>query len=50
MYFLGSKILIFNILRGFQKNEYFVGYDDFVDIFLRTPQNWTIFRGNFYAF
>ena len=32
-HFLGFKILIFNILGGFQKNEYFLGYEDFVDIF-----------------
>ena len=31
--FLGFKILNFNIFGGFQKNEYFLGYDDFVDIF-----------------
>ena len=27
------KILNFNIFGGFQKNEYFLGYEDFVDIF-----------------
>ena len=26
------------------------GYEDFVDIFLESSQNWTIFRGHFYAF
>ena len=26
------------------------GYQDFVDIFLGSSQNWTIFRGHFYAF
>ena len=31
--FLGFKILNFNIFGGFQKNEYFWGYEDFVDIF-----------------
>ena len=30
--FFGLKILNFNIFWGFQKNEYFWGYDDFVDI------------------
>ena len=35
---------------GFQKNEYFFGYVDFVDIFGGSSQNWTIFRGHFYAF
>ena len=28
----------------------FWGYEDFVDIFLGSPQNLTIFRGHFYAF
>ena len=27
-HFLGLKILNFNIFRGFQKNEYFWGYED----------------------
>ena len=31
--FLGFRILNFNILGFFQKNEYFWGYEDFVDIF-----------------
>ena len=31
--FWGFKILNFNILGGFQKTEYFWGYEDFVDIF-----------------
>ena len=26
------------------------GYEDFGDIFLGSSQNWTIFRGHFYAF
>ena len=38
-YFLGFKILNFNILGGFQKNEYFWGHEDFVDIFLESSQN-----------
>ena len=29
----GFKILNFNIFGGFQKNEYFWGYEDFVEIF-----------------
>ena len=29
---------------GFQKNKYFSGYEDFVDIFLGSSQNWIIFR------
>ena len=32
-YFGGLKILNFNIFWGFQKTEYFWGYEDFVDIF-----------------
>ena len=32
-YFLGFKTLNFNIFGDFQKNEYFWGYEDFVDIF-----------------
>ena len=31
-HFWGFKILNFNILGGFQKNEYFLEYEDFVDI------------------
>ena len=49
-HFLGFKILNFNFLGGFQKNKYFLGYENFVDIFLGSSQNWTIFRGHFYAF
>ena len=40
----------FDIFWGFQKNNYFFGYENFVDIFLGSSQNWTIFRGHFYAF
>ena len=31
--FLGFKILNSNIFGGFHKNEYFWGYEDFVDVF-----------------
>ena len=48
--FLGFKILNFNIFGGFQKNEYFWGYENFVDIFLGSSQYWTSFRGYFYVF
>ena len=48
--FLGFKILNFNFFFGFQKNNIFGGYDDFVDIFWGSSQNRTIFRGHFYAF
>ena len=47
---MGFKILNFNIFGGFQKIEYFLGYEDFVDIFLGSSQNWTVIRGSFYAF
>ena len=36
--------------RGFKKMNIFLGYEDFVDIFLGSSQNWTVFRGHFYAF
>ena len=29
-----SKILTFNMFWGFQKNKYFLGYEDFLDIIL----------------
>ena len=47
---MGFKLLNFNAFGGFQKNKYFWGYDDFVDIFGGSSQNWTIFRGHFYVF
>ena len=31
-YLIGTPILNFNILLGFQKNKHFLGYEDFVDI------------------
>ena len=43
-------VLNFNIFGCFQENEYFLGYEDFVDFFGGSPQNWPIFRGHFYAF
>ena len=49
-FFSGFKILNFNIFGVFRKNKYFLGYEDFVDIFGGSSQNWTIFRGHFYAF
>ena len=48
--FLGFKILNFNIFGGFQRNKYFLGFEDFVDIFRGASQNWTIFRGHFCVF
>ena len=49
-HFLGFKILNFNIFGVFQKKKIFWGDEDFVDIFLGSSQNWTIFRSYFYAF
>ena len=40
----------FQYFLGFQKNKYFFGCEDFVDIFFGSSQNWTIFRGQIYAF
>ena len=37
-HFLGFKILNFNIFGGFQKNEFFGGCEDFVDIFWGSSQ------------
>ena len=48
--FLGFKILNFKIILSFHRNEYFWGYEDFVDILLVSSQNWTIFKGHFCAF
>ena len=48
--FVGVQNLNFNIFLGFQKNEYFLGYEDFVDIFGGSSQNRTILRGYLYAF
>ena len=39
-HFLGFKILNFNIFGGFQKNQYFLGYEDFVDIFVGVITNY----------
>ena len=44
------KIFNVNIFGGFQKKYYFLGYEDFVDIFLGSSQNWTIFSDHFFAF
>ena len=42
--FFGFKTLNFNIFGGFQKNEYFWGYEDFVDIFGGSSQDWASLR------
>ena len=36
--FFGFKFLSFNIFWGFQKNEYFWGYENFVDFFGGHPK------------
>ena len=46
--FFSFKILNFSIFMVFRKINIF--YEDFVDIFWGSLQNWTIFRGHFYAF
>ena len=38
-HFFGFRILNFNIFGGFQKNEYYLGYENFVDIFFGSSQN-----------
>ena len=48
-HFGGFKILNFNIFEGFQKKEYYLGVK-ILGIFWGSSQNWTIFRGHFYAF
>ena len=49
--FLGAQNFEYQyFVGGFQKNEYVLGYKDFVDIFWGSSQNWTIFRMHFYAF
>ena len=61
---MGFKILNFNIFGVFSFLGVFLvffffffffffggggGYEDFVDIFLGSSQNWTIFRGHFWS-
>ena len=49
-YFLGFKVLNFNIFWGLHKNEYFLGYEDFVDIFWGSSQNWASLMGHLYIY
>ena len=49
LFFLGSKFE-FQYFWGLQKNKKIWGYEDFVDMFWGSLQNWPIFRGHFYAF
>ena len=44
--FFWFKILNFNIFGGFQKNEYFLGYEDFLDIFWG-PHKIGLYLGSF---
>ena len=48
--FLGVQNFEFQYFWGFQKNKIFLGHEDFLDIYWVSSQNWTIFRGHFYAF
>ena len=48
--FFGVKNFEFQYFLGFRKMNIFWWYEDFVDIFLGSSQNWTLFRGHFYAF
>ena len=48
-HFLGFKILNFNTFMGFRKMTIF-GVCRFCGYFWGQSQNWTIFRGHFYAF
>ena len=49
--FFGVQNFEFQYFFRFSKKmNIFGGYEDFVDIFLGSSQNWTIFWGNFCAF
>ena len=48
--FFGGQNFEFQYFLGFQKNEYFFGYENFVDIFLGSSQDWASFRGYYYVF
>ena len=48
--FFGAQNFEFQYFWGFQKNEYFLGYEECVDIFWGSSQSLTVFRGHFYAF
>ena len=51
--FYGVQHIIFQYFWEFSEKLIFflsfLGYEDFVDIFWGSSQNWTIFRGHFYA-
>ena len=42
--FFGVQNSEFQYCWGFSKNVYSLGYEDFVDIFLRSSQNWASLR------
>ena len=44
---MGFKFLNFNIFRSFQKNEYFLEYDEIVDIFWGVIKILNYFWGSF---
>ena len=48
--FFGGQIFEFQYFLGFSENEYFLGYERFMDIFWGSSQNWTSFRSYFYVF
>ena len=48
-FLLGSNFE-FQYFWGFQRNEYFGVYEDFVDFFWGPSQKLTSFRGHLYAF
>ena len=43
--FFGVQNFNFQYFLGFSENEYFLGYEDFADIFFESSQNSAIFRG-----
>ena len=48
--FFGVQNSEFQYFLGFTEDQYFWGYEDFVEIFWGSSQNWTISRGHFYVF
>ena len=44
-HFWGFKILNFNSFLGFQKNEYFLGYEEFVDTFFGSSEKIGLYFG-----
>ena len=50
LFFWVDQNFEFQYFWGFSKKKYFLGYEDFVDVFLGAPQNWPIFRSHFYGF